>query len=95
MVIGTVVVRCNDFNLSRDLTRPRGQRVMQLYRQKPIKVGYDPVKFDCHGHSDSGDSGFSLSRDLSRPHDQRVMQLYRQEPIKVSYHLAKFVSHRS
>ena len=31
------------------------QRLMWLYGQELIKVGYHPAKFSCHRHSDMGD----------------------------------------
>ena len=43
------------FSLSRDLARPRSQRVMLIYRQEPIKVSYHPAKFGGHRHFGSGD----------------------------------------
>ena len=55
--------RYNDFRLSRDLTRRRVQRVMRLYGQEPVKVGYHPDKFGGHRHSVSGDI-MDLSSDL-------------------------------
>ena len=63
---------------------------MWINRQEPIKVGYHPVKFSGHRHSDNLKySDFNLSRDLANPRDERVIWLYKQEPIKVSYHPGK------
>ena len=45
----------DDFSLSRDLSRLRDQKVMWLYRQEPIEVGYHPATFGGHKHSDNGD----------------------------------------
>ena len=41
--------------LSRDLTRPRGQRVVGLHREESIKVIHHPVKFGGHKHCVSED----------------------------------------
>ena len=38
VAVDTVVVEMYNFSLSRDLTRPREQRVMRLYGQEPIKA---------------------------------------------------------
>ena len=53
--IGTVVGKFNGFSLSRDLERPRDQRIIWLYRQKSIKVSYHPARFGGHSHSGSRD----------------------------------------
>ena len=44
-----------DFNLSHDLSRPRGQSVMWLYGQKPLKVSHYHPKLSDHKDCDRGD----------------------------------------
>ena len=46
--------RYNVLRLSRDFPRPRDQRVMWLYRWKPLIVSYHPVMFGGHRHCGSG-----------------------------------------
>ena len=52
VAINTVIVEMYDFSLSRDLTRPREQRVMRLYGQEPIKAirhsGSGDMILVCH-----------------------------------------------
>ena len=43
------------FNLSRDLARPRSQKVMQLYERIPLIVCDHPAKFGGHMHYVGGD----------------------------------------
>ena len=43
------------FSLSRDLLRPRDQRIMQVYECEFHIVFYHPAKFGGHSHYDNGD----------------------------------------
>ena len=47
----------NDFSLSRDLSRPRDQRVMWFFVGGSM-VSHDPAKFGGHRHCGSGDLMF-------------------------------------
>ena len=53
LVIGIVVV-CNGFSLSNDLTWPRDKMVMSQFGQEPIKASYHLAKFGGYSYSDSG-----------------------------------------
>ena len=50
-----VVARFSVFVLLMDLTKPRDQRIMRFYGEKPIQVNYRLANFGGHIHSDSGD----------------------------------------
>ena len=52
--IGTQVMEIY-FSLSRDLARPRDQRVMLLYRWKPLFLSRHPAEFGSHKNSSSRD----------------------------------------
>ena len=58
----------NDFILSRHFTRPRDKRIIWLYGQECIKVGYVFAKFGDHRHSDSGDIMILISHIISQDH---------------------------
>ena len=55
-------------SLSRDLARPHDQRVKRLYRLKPIKVSYHPVKFGSHWHCGSGSMMILVCDMISHDH---------------------------
>ena len=41
--------------VSHVITRQRDKRVLSLYEQEPIQLGYHPAKFDGKRHPGSGD----------------------------------------
>ena len=54
--------------LSRHLTRTRDKRIIWLYGQERIKVGYVPAKFGDHRPSDSGDIMILTCHIISQDH---------------------------
>ena len=79
--------------MSRDLTRPRDQRVMKLYRPEPIKVSYHPAMFGGHRHSYSRNIAALVCHVISQHHMTKGSYDCRQEPIKVSCNPAKSDGH--
>ena len=56
----------NDFSLSHVLSRPRDQRVMSFYGQKPLTVSHYPAKFGGHKHCGHGDLFLVAEEDYFR-----------------------------
>ena len=48
-------LRYNDFRLSRDLARPRHQKVMRFYVWNPLIISHYPEKFGVNWRFVSGD----------------------------------------